>query len=146
MTEGKDANDELHPDSWMVRPCVIYQDEYSDCTSFRGRFQQYFVHGVTEDCTPWKRDYENCLRWKENKNKKAFDEVVASENIRRAARLKPHYENSVWESRSQPPPDWNAPLPDWMEERNKGSYLSLRAQEMKEGKNPDERRSYCVIS
>lgn len=74
------------------------------------------------------------------------DEIVASEKIRRAARLKPHYENSVWENRSEPPVDWNSPLPVWMEERNKGTYLSLRAQEMKEGKNSDELRTFCVIS
>lgn len=73
-------------------------------------------------------------------------EIVMSEKIRRAVRLKPHYENSVWEARAEPPPEWNAPLPDWMEERNKGSFLAIKAQEMKEGKNSDELRSYCVIS
>lgn len=59
-------------DCLQVRPCISYRDEYRDCTSFRGRFQQYFVHGKTEDCLPWKSDYENCLRWKDSKNKKAF--------------------------------------------------------------------------
>ena len=57
---------------FQIRPCVMYKDEYSDCTSIRGRFQQYFVHGETEDCLPWKRDYENCMKWKDNGNEKAF--------------------------------------------------------------------------
>ncbi|KAG8296822.1 hypothetical protein J6590_048896 [Homalodisca vitripennis] len=55
----------------QIRPCHLYEDEYDDCTSIRARFQQYFVLGQWEDCTPWKHDYYNCEKWKNNKDKAA---------------------------------------------------------------------------
>ncbi|KAG8296823.1 hypothetical protein J6590_048897 [Homalodisca vitripennis] len=55
----------------QIRPCHLYEDEYDDCTSIRARFQQYFVLGHWEDCTPWKHDYYNCEKWKNNKDKAA---------------------------------------------------------------------------
>ncbi|XP_023341421.1 uncharacterized protein LOC111711321 [Eurytemora carolleeae] len=75
------------PDSWILRECDVYKDEMKSCSSVRGRFQQFYVHGK-----------------------------VSTEG---------HYSNDVWEKRTTPPEDWNAPLPDWFKEKNDSSYLQL---------------------
>lgn len=61
-------------------------------------------------------------------------------------RLKASYGNDVWERRKKPPEDWNAPLPKWIEEENKNTYLYIK-KEQKKGKivNVSETSS-CVIS
>ena len=53
-----------------------YEDEYYNCKSIRDRFQQYFVHGEVSDCTSWKRDFDNCLKYKETE-----DENVVVRNL-----------------------------------------------------------------
>ena len=49
-------------------------------------------------------------------------------------RLEGHYGNNVWEKREQPPTkeDWNKPLPEYMLDRQKKSYLSLYARSQAE--------------
>ena len=47
--------------------------------------------------------------------------------VRLEERLKPHINNTVWEKRDSPPPDWNKPLPDYLLERQKNSYLAMYA-------------------
>uniref|UniRef100_A0A146L688 Synaptic plasticity regulator PANTS n=1 Tax=Lygus hesperus TaxID=30085 RepID=A0A146L688_LYGHE len=130
--------------SWMVRPCVLYKEEYSDCTSIKSRFHQVFVTGSFEDCSHWKYDYDNCSKWRGDSNPKAFKALIESELKKRQARLGAHKANDVWEPRENPPEDWNAPLPAWMEERIQASYLAMKAEEAKEGKLKND--SFCVIS
>ncbi|XP_017757705.1 PREDICTED: UPF0545 protein C22orf39 homolog [Eufriesea mexicana] len=116
------ASEELEYE-WMIKPCAIYKDEFKDCSSIRARFHQYFIFGEILDCKQWKKDYINCCQWEKNKNKEAYNELIANERERRFKRLKGHYGNNVWEKRDKPPENWNAPLPTWLEERNKNSYL-----------------------
>lgn len=49
----------------------MYREEYNDCTSVKGRFHQYFIYGETIDCAQWKRDFDNCSKWKEENDLKA---------------------------------------------------------------------------
>lgn len=49
----------------------MYKEEYSECTSIRGRFQQYFVYGQSIDCSQWRRDLDNCEKWMNNKDTNA---------------------------------------------------------------------------
>lgn len=49
----------------------MYREEYNDCTSVKGRFHQYFIYGETIDCAQWKRDLDNCSKWKEENDLKA---------------------------------------------------------------------------
>lgn len=131
--------------SWMVRPCHLYKEEYSDCTSMKSRFHQHFVQGSFCDCGPWKRDYNNCTEWTDNENRKAFKELIDSELARRRERLSGHLINDTWEKRSeQPPPGWNDPLPEHIEKRIKNSYLAIKADQLKEGSSTSS--SLCVIS
>ncbi|XP_013194924.2 UPF0545 protein C22orf39 homolog [Amyelois transitella] len=142
-TTDKNA-DEILEDKWMIRECDLYKDEYKECTSFRGRFQQYFVFGETLDCNQWKKDYNNCCKWEDGKDLKAAEALINSERARRLERLKAHYRNNVWKKRDGPPPDWDKPLPEWLVKRDENTYLAIKAKEMREGKEETE-KSFCAI-
>lgn len=60
-------------------------------------------------------------------------------------RLRAHYRNDVWKKRDGPPPDWDKPLPEWMQKRDENTYLAIKAKEMREGKVEDEKKSSCSI-
>ncbi|KAH6931911.1 hypothetical protein HPB50_001453 [Hyalomma asiaticum] len=126
--------------AWMVRPCEWYREELSDCKSIRGRFHQYFIDGTTLDCSQWRKDLDNCLLWRKNKDIDALNAVVKSEEQRKHDRLKASQDNDVWKLRSEPPKDWNAPVPDWMAEKFERSYISLTT------KSGQKEKSSCCIS
>uniref|UniRef100_A0A1B6CYQ7 Synaptic plasticity regulator PANTS n=1 Tax=Clastoptera arizonana TaxID=38151 RepID=A0A1B6CYQ7_9HEMI len=145
-TEGSsNFEQEKWQKSWMIRPCVLYYEEYKDCKSIRGRFQQYFVEGKYEDCNPWKQDHLNCEKFKTNKDEKAYNEIISNEESRRRKRMQCHLNNKVWENRDSPPENWNAPLPEWMLRRYENTYLNLRALEIKEGRTPVEKPSCTIL-
>ncbi|XP_020282872.1 UPF0545 protein C22orf39 homolog [Pseudomyrmex gracilis] len=134
--EEKKTEQTRHPDDWMIRPCLVYKDEYDDCTSLRARFNQYFIFGETLDCNQWNTDYRNCYQWQKYKSDEAYDQLIESEKKRRLQRLRAHYANNVWEKREKPPDNWNSPLPEWMQKDFENSYLHIRSQQMK-GKMED---------
>ncbi|KAK0098988.1 hypothetical protein PV326_010964 [Microctonus aethiopoides] len=111
---------------WMLKPCHVYLTEYKDCRSILGRFYQNFYYGEMLNCTQWKTDYENCLAWQSKDDDIAFNELLTSEKKRRLERLAPHVQNNVWKNRTAPPSDWNNPLPEWMAQRNKGTYFDAK--------------------
>ncbi|XP_022227752.2 UPF0545 protein C22orf39 homolog [Drosophila obscura] len=135
-------------DAWAIRPCHLYKDEYDDCTSFKARFHQYFIFGKDTDCSQWLTDYKNCERYHQSNGNDvaAGAAVVKSEEERRQTRLRAHYANNIWEKRKQPPADWAKPLPEWLEERNKNTYLELKQKELSGLSEPqDEKGSLCAI-
>lgn len=119
----------------------------------KGRFHQYFIHGESIDCLPWKRDYDSCVRFERNPSDlQAAQEIIASEEQRRTDRLRAHYQNTVWTRRKAPPSDWKKPLPEWLQEKNRNTYLEVKANEMleaerkgKPGLGFSEERTLCVI-
>ncbi|XP_053972110.1 uncharacterized protein LOC128872942 [Hylaeus volcanicus] len=148
VSEEKDASqqeDELREDEWMVRPCELYKEEYDDCKSIRARFHQYFVHGKTIKCSQWKTDYENCYLWSKYKSEKAYEELIKSEKNRRLERLKGHYLNNVWTRRDKPPENWNAPLPQWMQDKFEHSFLKYMSDELKNSTGNSSLKSSCTI-
>lgn len=110
----------------------MYQDEYNDCTSFKARFHQYFVHGESSDCSQWLRDYKSCRKYEDSKgfDVAAGEAVVNSEARRREIRFQGHYGNTVWKKRLAPPPDWSKPLPEWMQRRDENSFLNYKQMEL----------------
>ncbi|XP_072943445.1 synaptic plasticity regulator PANTS [Epargyreus clarus] len=132
-------------DTWVIRECETYKDEYKECTSFKGRFHQYFIHGESIDCNQWKKDYDNCCKWEDSKDTKAGEALIISEKKRRLQRLKAHYMNDTWKKRAAPPADWDKPLPEWMRQRDENTYLAQKAKEMREGTNEEESNSFCTI-
>ncbi|XP_044271561.1 UPF0545 protein C22orf39 homolog [Tribolium madens] len=149
MTESVQKNENDKPkieDEWLIRPCPVYEEEYKECTSFRGRFHQYFIFGETLDCISWKRDYDNCCRWRENKDVKSAKEVIENEKRRRKERLVPHFSNDVWSRRKSPPENWNSPLPEHIQKEYEASYLNIKSKEMR-GEIPPQTdlSSYCTL-
>lgn len=131
----------------QIRPCFLYKEEYSDCKSIKGRFHQHFIHGQSIDCESWKKDFDNCVQYEEKKDAEAATAVIKSEERRRHERLRAHYGNGVWLKRPSPPEDWNSPLPVWIEERNKNTYLDIKNREFKGEvvEQVKEKSSFCPI-
>ncbi|KYN04986.1 PREDICTED: UPF0545 protein C22orf39 homolog [Cyphomyrmex costatus] len=146
MSEAKkEEKTPLRDFEWMIRPCMMYKDEYDDCTSIKARFHQYFIFGKTVDCDQWKIDYRNCYQWEKHKSEEAYDSLIKSEKQRRHNRLHAHYQNDIWERREKPPENWNTSLPEWMQKEFENSYLHIRSKEMKEGIETSSLDTRCII-
>lgn len=89
------------------------------------------MFGDKLNCDQWKDDYNNCQKHSWLNDKEAAISVIQSELSRKAVRLQAHYDNDIWTKRENPPSDWVKPLPAFIEERNKGTYLELKSQELK---------------
>ncbi|XP_076473088.1 synaptic plasticity regulator PANTS-like [Babylonia areolata] len=133
-------------DLWMLRPCEIYLEEFSDCSSVKGRFHQYYTGGCYDDCERWQQDYKQCLKFRKTGDVSAAESIIEHEKERRAARLEAARGNDVWEYRSTPPADWNAPMKDWVKERKDTVLARVQAQKESTGtmSAPDSAR--CVVS
>ena len=117
---------ETIPKSWMLRECSVYKDEYKGCSSMRGKLNSYYINGQVSGCDDWKNNYEDCQMWTKNADESAAKRVIAREEKRIFDRLKGHYLNDVWESRTseeRPPADWNKPLPPHLADAAEDSYL-----------------------
>ncbi|CAG2162818.1 unnamed protein product [Oppiella nova] len=125
----------LGSNSWLVRPCERYGQQYKDCKSMRARVHQYFIFGHSIDCSQWSQDYENCLKFRNSKKAEDLDKVIESEMRRKEERLETMKANDVWEYRSEPPTDWRKPLPDWFVQRNQFSLLSRKQKERQNNTN-----------
>lgn len=110
---------------------ICFTEEFRDCRSIKGRFQQYFVHGDSLDCASWEHDFEDCLRYTEKNDLAAGKKVIDHETTRRKERLKAHYGNNVWKKRDAPPEDWAKPLPDHLMKKYENSFLDIKNKEIK---------------
>lgn len=152
MQEDSDLilDSEVKNGSWSIRPCNLYKgkmsfsvisqllqqenvisEEYRDCRSIKGRFQQYFVHGDSLDCSSWEHDFENCVKFEEKKDLKAAKAVIDNETSRRKKRMKAHFGNNVWKKRDAPPEDWSKPLPDHLNQQYENSFLDVKSKELR---------------
>lgn len=142
---------EVQGNRWSIRPCHLYKgsyaklselsssdfvllcivEEYRDCRSIKARFQQYFVHGDSLDCSSWEHDFEDCIKFEEKGDLKAATNVIENEATRRKERMKAHYGNNVWKKRKGPPEDWAKPLPDRFNKEYENSFLDIKSKEMK---------------
>lgn len=113
-----------------MRPCKAYRGEYKECKRWKGRFNQYFIFGEMLDCQGWADTYNNCQKYSWRGNKDAAIDVIKSEIERYENRMRPHLENDVWAKREKPPDDWSQPLPQFMVERNQGSYIDVQLKKM----------------
>lgn len=89
------------------------------------------MNGQSSDCTPWKRDYDNCCKFEETKDLRAARALIESEKVRRLERFKGHYGNDVWKKREQPPENWNSKLPEAISKEYETSYLAQKSKEMR---------------
>ncbi|KAL5017513.1 hypothetical protein ScPMuIL_007102 [Solemya velum] len=143
------SSEELPKDIWMVRPCEIYREEYNDCSGFKGRFQQHYVFGQSQDCGKWKEDYENCIKFRNNnKSLDALNCIIKNERERREIRLRNAKRNDIWEYRTKPPEEWTSTLPGW-DEQHENSLLSqaekVRERQGQAATSSSEKNSSCAI-
>ena len=115
------------PSGWMLRECQAYHSELKACQSLKGRFYQYYVHGDQTDCSQWYENHKDCKLWTNNADTEAACRIIDREKERIKQRLTGHYQNDVWEKRSSPPTEeeWNKPLPQYLLDRQKNSYLAI---------------------
>ncbi len=114
-----DGPDENTPSDYDLKmPCVFYEMEYDQCGSRGNKKLHKFIFGSDGpklDCSQWKKDYRNCNRWEADRknNRQAILELLESEKDRRKQRQMALIHNNVWQLRSvsEPPRDWNSPLP-----------------------------------
>lgn len=136
-------NDKSLPaDVWMIRNCYEYQDEHDYCKSRPGRRYQNYVYGKPLDCSQWKKDFNNCMKYTYDKDYQAAREVIKSEEIRRHERLKAARANNIWEYRRTPPKDWNMPLEE-IRKLHRESESDQREANMEDIEVKSRR---CVIS
>ena len=127
---------ETIPKSWMLRDCSVYKDEYKGCSGLKGKFHSYYVTGKIDQCDNWKENYKDCQLWVDNSDTDAAKRIIQREEKRIFERLKNHYDNDVWETRSpseRPPKDWNKPLPEHLADQSKDSYLKLYKENLDKG-------------
>lgn len=109
----------------LVRPCERYKELYKSCRSFKSRIYQYYVYGETLDCTPHWDNYQSCLKYRKTKNVNLLEPIIKWEKNLIKTRLETVKQNKAWEMRDKPPEDFNKPLPEFIEKRQKESLLRL---------------------
>lgn len=117
---------ETIPNSWMLRECAAYKDEYKGCSSLGGKMYMYYIDGKITSCDEWKQNVADCKLWMNNTDKSAAERIIKREEKRIFERLKGHFNNDVWESRTEaerPPAEWNKPLPEHLADAAENSYL-----------------------
>lgn len=105
------------PGLWMIRPCEEYHEELSFCRSWRGRLYQRYMLGEKKDCQPLADALHHCMFWLQRKDTSELKKLIAFEEDQLIRRKLSSENNDVWQRRTSPPSDWNAPLPDWARER-----------------------------
>ncbi|XP_059172004.1 UPF0545 protein C22orf39 homolog [Physella acuta] len=101
---------DLPSDIWLIRTCEIYKDEYNDCKTFLSKLYQHYIDGGKQDCSQWLTDYNNCMLFRNKKDKEAAEALIEVERQRRKARLQSAKNNDIWEYRTKPPTEWFKPL------------------------------------
>jgi len=107
----------------LVRPCERYKQIFSACRSLRGRLHQYYVYGELFDCSNLKENYSNCKKFRATQDVEFLKSIVEWEKNLIETRLAASLNNPVWKLRDSPPEDFDGPLPEFIRQRQKGSFL-----------------------
>ncbi|CAF0840246.1 unnamed protein product [Adineta ricciae] len=116
MSNTSDVKGEI-PGQWLIRPCEEYHEELSHCRGWLGRLQQRYMFGEKVDCAPIAEALHHCMFWLQRKDVDSLKKLISYEEDRLIHRKLSLENNDVWQKRSKPPSDWNAPLPDWAKKR-----------------------------
>ncbi|XP_074641655.1 synaptic plasticity regulator PANTS-like [Tubulanus polymorphus] len=138
---------DLPEDVWMIRPCDTYESEYKECKSYVGRFYQHFIQGEYTECSKWKHDHQNCLKFMKTLDPTVAEKIIENEKERREKRLSASCANDIWEYRTEPPANWSGPLPDWCKKETSVQMEHQENLRRKKGvDNTSEKKSFCIIS
>ena len=83
----------------------------------------FSVNGKYEDCSVKKNVVNDCNALSGSYDEEAAQRLIDFEEKRIAARLQAHFDNDVWEKRTEPPEDWNKPLPEALAKLAENSLL-----------------------
>ena len=86
-------------------------------------FKFSLVNGKYEDCSEKKNMVDNCNALSGSYDEDAGQRLIDYEEKRIAARLQAHFDNDIWEKRTEPPEDWNKPLPEALAKLAENSLL-----------------------
>lgn len=111
------------PDSRLVRPCERYKEMNQLCTSVRSKIQQYYIYGETLDCSQHASNYQSCLDYRKSQNEDSLKPIIAWEKSLIETRKKTQEQNKVWEKREEPPSNFSAPLPAFIQKNHKESMF-----------------------
>ncbi|XP_067670861.1 synaptic plasticity regulator PANTS-like [Haliotis asinina] len=137
----------LPKDIWLLRPCELYKEEYSDCESVGGRFHQYYIHGSKQDCRKWKEDFENCMAFRQSPSEEVVEKILQHERERREERLSNARDNDVWEYRKEAPSDWNAPVIRTPQPGQTTILGKIQETHASQGTlSQTEKQSMCIVS
>jgi hypothetical protein len=104
--------------------CEHYEYEYFTCKSLKRKLIDYYRGEPSKDCNYYGSLHEDCLKWLKDplNSMSSYAKMKNYENELIKKRNDALSQNDVWTLRSQPPSDWNAPLPDWCLDRLKDTY------------------------
>lgn len=105
----------------LVRPCERYKELYNSCSSIKSRLYQLYIYGETIDCNQHYENYQTCLNYRKTKDLRILDKIIEWERNLIQIRLNTVAQNKAWELRTDPPHDFEAPLPEFIE-KNKAKY------------------------
>lgn len=141
MTTTNDDSKSPIRGAFHLLPCDHYDHEYWQCSSFSGRIDRYYrgISISSDECKKFRELFDDCVKY-EREPGGSFDALLRLNNYENdlmrkradAARV-----NDVWERRTKPPSDWNAPLPDWCQEKivNSSWYKSSKSTHSNTTKN-----------
>lgn len=107
----------------LIHACYIYEMEYDHCKQRQSRNHQKFVDGEKSDCTIFKQLFDECENFDSNGDVKSANFLINYEKSQRRDRQLALLRNNVWNLRSEPPADFNAELPDYLQKRLQGTLL-----------------------
>ena len=81
------------------------------------------MNGKYENCDIKQTNFNDCNALSGSYDEDAAQRLVEFEESRIAKRLQAHFDNDVWEKRSEPPEDWNKPLPEGLAKLSENSLL-----------------------
>jgi hypothetical protein len=107
---------------FKIQSCDAYIKDYRHCNKLTSRLEQYYVYGKRLDCKPLKELMLACLRYKQNVTLDDYkilimNEQKKKEEFKRINEI--NKQNDIWSYRDVAPSDWNAPLPEWAQDRIK---------------------------
>lgn len=105
----------------FVRPCERYKEFLKSCRSIRGRMHQYYVYGELFDCSMHEDNYNACLDYRKSQDFTKLKKVIEWEKHMMETRIMAERQNVTWEFRTEPPADFESPLPEFLAKRQANS-------------------------
>lgn len=115
--------DVVKEDKFLVRPCERYRELFKSCSSLKNRIYQYYIYGETIDCRHYKEHHDNCMAFRKTRDTNHLDSIIDWEKKYIEVRKMSEKQNDVWQPRKAPPTSFDGPLPEFIQNNHRNSYL-----------------------